>query len=129
MAKGGQGKGGSAQMSQPPITKYRKHIGTYQKEKTQKVAKRDFRDKADARKGKRLESEIIKTFVEVRLVLLFYAKHDNSPLVPYYFRSYERRSPHKYFEIRWWYFFPLDCIVWSFILFDSKMNTPKKSKI
>ena len=55
MAKGGQGKGGNAQMSQPPITKYRKHIGTYQKEKTQKVAKRDFRDKADARKGKSLE--------------------------------------------------------------------------
>ena len=51
MAKGGQGKGANAQMSQPPITKYRKNIGTYQKEKTQKVAKRDFRDKADARKG------------------------------------------------------------------------------
>jgi len=58
MAKGGQGKGGNAQMSQPPITKYRKHIGTYQKEKTQKVAKRDFRDKADARKDRTKEGAL-----------------------------------------------------------------------
>ena len=52
MGKGGQGgKGGKAQMAQPPVTKYRKNIGTYQRENTHKGAKRDFRDKADAKKG------------------------------------------------------------------------------
>lgn len=52
MARGAQGKGaGKAQMAQPPVTKYRKNIGDHQRDTTKKSAKRDFRDKADARKG------------------------------------------------------------------------------
>ena len=54
MGRGGQGGGkggGKAQMAQPPVTKYRKNIGTYQRDTSHKAAKRDYRDKADARKG------------------------------------------------------------------------------
>jgi len=53
MGRGNQGgkSGGKAQMAQPPVTKYRKNIGTYQRDTSHKVAKRDYRDKADARKG------------------------------------------------------------------------------
>ena len=66
MARGGQGGkgGGKAQMAQvkidlkleliyfvkPPITKYRKNIGTYQRDNTNKDATRDFKTKADIRK-------------------------------------------------------------------------------
>ena len=44
--KGGQG------MKAPPVVKYRKNIGTYQRESTNKEVKRVYRDRADARKGK-----------------------------------------------------------------------------
>ena len=43
--KGGQG------MKAPPVVKYRKNIGTYQRESTNKEVKRVYRDRADARKG------------------------------------------------------------------------------
>ena len=52
--KGGQG------MKAPPVVKYRKNIGTYQRESTNKEVKRVYRDRADARKGKVPYKSIIK---------------------------------------------------------------------
>ena len=46
--KGGQG------MKAPPVVKYRKNIGTYQRTSTQKTTKKVFRDLADKRKGKKI---------------------------------------------------------------------------
>ena len=56
--KSGKG-GGKAQMAQPAVQKYRKHIGTYQRENTQKEAKRNFRDVADAKKGINIDLRLI----------------------------------------------------------------------
>ncbi|CAG5104901.1 Oidioi.mRNA.OKI2018_I69.chr1.g1653.t1.cds [Oikopleura dioica] len=59
MARGGQGSkgGGKAQMAQPPITKYRKNIGTYQRDNSNKDATRDFKTKADIRKSTSVTNE------------------------------------------------------------------------
>ena len=43
--KGGQG------VKAPPVMKYRKNIGTYQRESGKKDIQRTYRDSADARKG------------------------------------------------------------------------------
>ena len=43
--KGGQG------IKAPPVVKYRKNIGTYQRESTRKEVKKVYRDRADKRKG------------------------------------------------------------------------------
>ena len=43
--KGGQG------MKAPPVAKYRKNIGTYQRDSTKKEVKKVYRDRADKRKG------------------------------------------------------------------------------
>ena len=72
--KGGQG------MKAPPVVKYRKNIGTYQRESTNKEVKRVYRDRADARKGKVPYICIIKFSLHVEF---FFQKSNFAPLATF----------------------------------------------
>merc|ERR1712131_182557 len=68
--KGGQG------MKAPPVVKYRKNIGTYQRTSTQKTTKKVFRDLADKRKdpNKSTMGDVVTSLtVVILIVALLYA--------------------------------------------------------
>merc|ERR1711892_1403494 len=72
----GGNSGGQQGMKAPPVAKYRKNIGTYQRDTTQKTTKKVFRDLADKRKdpNKSTLGDVVTSLtVVILIVALLYA--------------------------------------------------------